>query len=139
MRKILWALLLIVPGVAGLVLPAGTSGQSKNLGQISFKKDVQPVLGKYCLPCHAEESYNRSELSLDSFELLMKGGRHGAGVVPGKPTESLLMAKLSDTPPFGESMPVKPRRLKPNEAPKKLSIEEVKLLKDWIAQGAKNN
>jgi hypothetical protein len=58
---------------------------------VSFSGDVIPLFRRECLPCHAEESYNRSGLALDSYKLVMAGGRHGASVVPGDPVGSLLV------------------------------------------------
>ncbi len=106
---------------------------------MSYTSHVAPIIKKYCLPCHAEESSNSSELSLDTYALLMKGGEHGRAVVPGKPQESVLLKKLEEEPPFGDRMPLLSRRRKNAGAPKELKPEELRVLKEWIAQGAKNN
>jgi uncharacterized membrane protein len=108
-------------------------------GTISFQTDVFPIIKKNCLPCHAEDNYNPSELSLDSHTLLMEGGKHGAAVVPGKAAESLLVQKLGEKPPFGDRMPLDPKKKKGELSTKKLSDEEIQLISDWVAQGAKNN
>jgi hypothetical protein len=125
---------LLVPSFAGLVGAGKTQGE----GAPGFKTDVQPILQKYCMPCHAAESFNPSELSLDDHALLMKGGEHGAAVVPGKPEESLLVKKVLADPPFGKQMPVQKRR-KSAEKPVQLSEEEVQVLRDWIKAGARND
>lgn len=106
---------------------------------ISFQTDVFPLIKKNCLPCHAEDNYNPSELSLDSHALLMDGGKHGTAVVPGKVEESLLMQKLGAKPPFGDRMPLDPKKKRGETSTKKLSDEEIQLISDWIAQGARNN
>ena len=135
------AVTLVVPLVLGLV---GHESGSKKLQQntndtVSFKAEVFPIIKKYCLPCHAEESYNPSELSLDTYESLMKGGKHGAPIAPGQPEESILIKKLSPDPPFGDPMPLNVRRRKNPGQQKKLTEEEVRLIVKWISQGAKNN
>ncbi len=107
-----------------LVAPAARS-QEKNL---TFVKDVTPIIKKYCLPCHLEENENPSGLAMDNYELLLKGGEHGNTVIPGKPKSSNLYLKLLPDPPFGKQM-ARNRR--------KLSDEEVRLIYDWIEQGAK--
>ncbi len=107
---------------------------------ISFSRDVVPIIQKNCLPCHAEDNFNPSELSLDSYELLMRGGRHGDAVVPGKAGESPLVQKLRPDPPFGDRMPLDMRKKKgrkPGVMP--LSEEEIELIATWIAQGARDN
>ena len=143
MKRIFVMVLLIgvIPLLLGVTLPR-TGAQDKRVSQdtaVSYKEHVTPILQKYCLPCHAEESYNPSELSLDSYALLKKGGKHGAPVVGGKPQESLLIQKFLDAPPFGERMPLQSRRRKAETPPKKLTEEEVKVLAEWIAQGGKDN
>lgn len=107
--------------------------------EISFKADVMPVFKKNCLPCHAEDQYNPSELSLDSFELTVAGGKHGVPVLPGKPEESLLLQKLGEKPPFGDRMPMDPRKKRGEMSKKKLTDDEIRILSEWISQGAKDN
>ncbi len=106
--------------------------------EVSFKKDVAPVIQRACLPCHAEESMNPSGLSLDTYDNLMSGGKHGSPVVPGKPDESIIIKKLSPNPPFGDRMPLH-RRKDADDSKRKVTDEDIQLIKDWIAQGAKDN
>jgi hypothetical protein len=106
---------------------------------VSFKKDIQPIIKKNCMPCHAEDQFNPSELFFDSYDLLIEGGKHGPPVVAGKSKESLLMQKLGPNPPFGDSMPLDPKKKKGEPNKKRLTDEEMKLIADWIDQGAKNN
>ena len=132
---------LVVPIVLGLVgQESGSRKQQQNANDtVSYKTEVVPIIKKYCLPCHAEESYNPSELSLDTYESLMKGGKHGVPIAPGQPEESILIKKLSPDPPFGDPMPLNVRRRKTPGQQKKLTEEEVRLIVKWISQGAKNN
>ena len=113
--------------------------QEKSTGSVSFKDDVFPVISKHCLPCHAEDNFNPSELSLDSYELMMQGGKNGALVVPGKAKESLLTKKLGETPPFGDRMPLNKKQVISEGKAKYLSEAELKIITEWINQGAKNN
>jgi hypothetical protein len=53
----------------------------------------------------------------------------GMYVVPGNPQMSLLLQKLSSTPPCGVEMPVGGM----------LEPDQVKLITDWVAAGAMNN
>lgn len=95
---------------------------------LTYKEHIFPIIEKYCLRCHLEENDNPSGLAMDSFELLMKGGKNGNTVVPGKPEESILYRKLLSDPPFGKQMP---------RNRKKLSAEEIGLIFEWIRQGAR--
>jgi hypothetical protein len=98
---------------------------------VSFRKNIAPILKTYCLPCHTEDQMNPSELYLDSYEGLMKGGKHGTPLVPGSPDSSLIMLKLGPKPPFGDPMPLKRKVPVPGDT---LSI-----IRKWISQGAKND
>ncbi len=112
----------------GLLIPFSLTSQQGGKKKYNFEKDVFPVLRSNCLPCHLAENENPSGLALDNYETLMKGGNHGNTVVPGKPKESNFYLKLLPNPPFGKQM----ARNK-----KKLTEEEVKVIYDWIEQGAK--
>jgi hypothetical protein len=118
-----------------------TSGkESLGTDTISFAEDVFPIIQKNCLPCHAEDNFNPSELSLDSYELLMEGGRHGDAVEPGNADESPLIQKLRDDPPFGDRMPLDLRKKKGKKSTAKpLSEEEIQCIATWIEQGAGDN
>jgi uncharacterized membrane protein len=110
---------------------AQDSTQATTSAALSFSKDVAPVIEKFCTTCHSSEEDHPSELFMDSYESLMKGGKHGKAIVPGNSKESLLAQKLSDTPPFGKMMPP-PRKPRPTP-------EQVALILAWIDQGAKKN
>ena len=118
---------------------ASSRGSGKGDKEVSFKEDVFPIFKKQCLPCHAEDNYNPSELSLDSYERLVAGGEHGVPVAPGNAKESILIQKLGPKPPFGRRMPLDPKVKKGEVSDKRLTDEEVKTVTDWVEQGAKNN
>jgi hypothetical protein len=127
----------VVMAACGIVMAWG--GGKGGEEPMSFKDDVAPVIRKHCLPCHAEDNFNPSELSLDSYKSVMEGGKHGSSVVPGKGAESILVQKLGGTPPFGDPMPLDPKRKKGAPQTKKLSDVEIKIILDWIDQGARDN
>jgi len=106
---------------------------------VSFSKDVVPIISKNCMPCHAEDQFNPSELSLDSYELLMKGGKHGDSVKPGNSSKSVLVQKLLEEPPFGDRMPFDSRKKRKKEPVKPLTDEDISIITEWVNQGAKNN
>jgi hypothetical protein len=116
---------LIGAGMLLLLISSEGLGQKK---QLTFKNDVFPIIKNNCLPCHLQENENPSKLSLDNYELAMKGGEHGNTIVPEKPKESNLYLKLLPNPPFGKQMA---------RSRKKLTEEEIKTIYDWIEQGAK--
>lgn len=132
MRNAIMVMILLVVGVWSCV------AQEKK-GPVSFKKDVFPLVSRYCLPCHAEDNFNPSELSLDSYEKMMEGGKHGTPAIPGKSKESLVIQKAGATPPFGERMPLNSKKKIEEGKARWLTDAELKIFTTWIDQGAKNN
>ncbi len=113
-------------------IESGQVADTTKVDTVSFSKEVHPFLKKRCVGCHyAGNEFNESELSMESYELLMKGGVDGPPIIPGKADSSLIIKKLRPNPPIGEQMP--------KMSKEKLTEEEIKLIADWINQGAKKN
>lgn len=122
----------------------GQDGQAKkpvktHPGPVSFKKDVFPIIQKNCLPCHADDNFNPSELSMDDFDKLQTGGKNGPLWIAGKSRESLIVKKLETEPPFGDRMPLNSKRKISEGKAKWLSDDQIRLVATWIDEGAKNN
>ncbi|HEX2476567.1 MAG TPA: c-type cytochrome domain-containing protein, partial [Lacipirellulaceae bacterium] len=91
-----------------------------------FAKDIAPIFATYCVGCHnADEP--ESNLSLETFDEIERGGDHGAVIVPGRSDASRLIRMLA-----GELEPKMPPE--DNEAP---TPAEINLLRAWIDAGAK--
>ena len=88
-----------------------------------FEKEVRPLLVENCHKCHGAKK-TEGGLSLTSRAAVLKGGERGPAVVPGKPTESLLIKAVNHTGDL--KMPLKG----------KLSAKEVEKLTRWVARGA---
>jgi hypothetical protein len=116
-----------------------SGGLSQQKGSVSFQKEIAPLMRSRCLPCHAEDNFNPSELSLDTYEMLMAGGKSGPAVVPGSARQSLLVKKLKESPPSGERMPLNTKRDKEAGKARWLSDAEISLIATWVDQGAKRN
>ncbi len=93
---------------------------------VAYEKEIEPILVNKCLFCHSGP-VKEGRLDLSTYESLMKGGKRGRAVVPGKSAESLI-AKLA-----GRTQ--KPTMPPKNEEP--LTPPELALIKLWIDQGAK--
>jgi WD40 repeat protein len=100
------------------------------LGQqpASFTKDIQPFLAKYCYECHKGPK-GKAELDVSTYQGFLKGGISFPGFVPGKPNDSFALTLVE-----GKSKPVMPPKGKPQP-----TDAEKKLLRDWIAAGAKDD
>lgn len=110
---------------AGTAFSAG-SGEH----EISFNRDVRPILADKCFHCHGPDPGTRKEdLRLDT-EAGLFGNRKDAPatVIKGKPEESELFKRIIATDE-DEVMP-------PPESHKKMTAKEIEILKAWIAAGA---
>lgn len=94
-------------------------------GQISFNRDIRPILAENCFFCHGPDARQRSaDLRLDLRESAVEMG----AIVPGDLDASSLVQRIrsQDT---DEVMP-------PPHSLKKLSSAQQSLLEKWIAAGA---
>src|SRR4029079_8861839 len=91
---------------------------------ISFDTDIKPILQVSCVRCHGR-GRSRGGFSIETRELLLKGGDDGPAVVPGKSAESHLIAMVAGVDP-DEVMPKKGSRL---------TSAQVSVLRAWIDQG----
>lgn len=92
----------------------------------SYFRDVAPILRANCVSCH-KPGKTKGQLDVTDYAALMKGGKHGETVVPGKPNDSALIDNVSGAEP---EMP------KEGES---LTKAEVAVLTRWIAEGAKDD
>lgn len=98
--------------------------------EVDFNRDIRPILSDKCFHCHGpDEKHRKAELRLDTFEGATEGGEFAIPVVPGKPDESEIIARILHSDP-DEIMP-------PPETHKKVTEAELALLRQWIAAGAK--
>ena len=89
--------------------------------------DVVPILLLRCTPCHGRHK-QEGDLDLRTGAALLKGGKSGPTVVPGKPDESLIVKRVR-----AEEMP--PRRQLVNASVKPMEAAELKTIEAWIAAG----
>ena len=93
--------------------------------------EVLPVLQLRCVVCHGKQ-VAEAGLDLRTRESILKGGSSGPAIIPGNPTESLLLKRIH----AGE-MP--PKRRIVEASIKVITSTEIKKLENWIAQGAPND
>ncbi len=101
---------------------------------ISFSRDVYPILKKNCIGCHAQspgEGYQRSGLSMQTYESLMEGARYGPVIMPGKSKHSILNMLVEGRADASLRMP--------HQREKPLLDTEIEILRLWVDQGARNN
>lgn len=95
-------------------------------GPVDFAKEIWPILESKCAFCHSG-NVKEGQYDMGTPEALIKGGKRGAAIVPGKPDESNVYTMSA-------------RKKKPFMPPKSeepLTPPELALVRLWIDQGAK--
>ena len=115
--------------IIGLLTGCGDSGKNP----VSFSKDVKPILAENCVSCHNSEGegFKKSGLNLESYKALMKGTKFGPVVIPGEPLSSSLVLLIDGKADPAITMPHGSLQLIPKN--------KRDVIKNWIAQGAKDN
>jgi hypothetical protein len=121
--------------VVGLVFALGAIPHAWiAAAELDFNRDVRPILSNNCYFCHGPDP-NERKGGIDGLRLdTPEGAKADLGgtrfaVVPGKPEESELVARVTSTDPD--------LQMPPAATGKKLSLREIEVLKQWVAEGAK--
>ncbi|NQV24383.1 MAG: hypothetical protein HQ518_08445 [Rhodopirellula sp.] len=107
--------------------------EAVSLGRpVSFEKDIRDIFELNCVACHYDGGAE-SRLVVENAAGMLKGGKRGAGIVPGKPDESLiyLVASRQKAP----HMPPLPNKVEAAS----LTPKELGVLRQWIVEGAKSD
>ena len=112
----------IEPGKAkSAAVPAPASGD-----QLVFADIVGPIFERRCVQCH-KEGKAKGRFRMDSFELLVKGGKEGSGIEPGKSAESNVVIRMELPEDDDERMPPEGKHIEKSE---------IAIIKWWIDNGA---
>ncbi|MDB6124610.1 MAG: Planctomycete cytochrome [Pedosphaera sp.] len=116
--------------VATLVVWLFVGPVSSRAAQINFSQDIRPILSENCFKCHGpDDAARKSKLRLDRRDAALQPAKSGKrAIVPGKPTESELISRIT-TDNTDDVMP-------PSSTQKKLTTKQRELLRMWIAAGA---
>lgn len=110
--------------ICDLVNAGGSAAATNANGEICFDTQILPLIVSNCATSGCHDSKSRREgYELTSYATITK-----KGISPGKPSSSKIYAVLNAN---GEKrMPPLPKS--------RLSSAQIKLIADWISQGAKN-
>ena len=110
------------------LLGAATLFAAPDTASEQFELKVRPILANRCYGCHS--SAPLGGLAVNSRNGLLKGGKSGAAVIPGKPEESLLVKRIG-----AQEMP--PPKLQEQYSVRGLTDDELAKVRQWIADGAR--
>jgi hypothetical protein len=116
------ALSFLVPAIPALAVE-----------EVSYKKDIRPIIDDYCLSCHKPggKGYKKSGLDMRTYQSLMKGTKFGTVIKPGDSYTSILVQAVEGR--------VHPSIKMPYGINGGLAKDKIELLRKWVQQGAKNN
>lgn len=94
--------------------------------KVDFVRDVQPILREHCVECHGPAQQMRG-LRLDRRRdaIPNRVGANRARIIPGSSDRSLLYSRVSGSGSGVQMPPAGPLR-----------ADQIRILKDWIDQGA---
>jgi hypothetical protein len=95
---------------------------------VTFAKDIKPLLEKTCFKCHGEEK-QKAKLRVDSIDAIKKGSENGPIIVVGKSEKSSLVHTVAGL--------VEDMQMPPDGKGDPLTKEQIGLLRAWIDQGAR--
>jgi hypothetical protein len=95
--------------------------------QVSFSRDIRPILNQNCVPCHGGVRQKNGVSFIFREEALGVGKSGRRTIMPGKPDESELIARITAKDPEARM---------PYHAPP-LPPQQIALLRRWVKEGAK--
>lgn len=95
--------------------------------EVSFERDVKPILQKHCAGCH-QPSSKASGLDLTTYDAFRAGGKRGAAFNVSAPADSVVVKYMT-----GEMKPSMPL------GGALLPTAEVDRIRLWIKEGAKDD
>lgn len=109
---------------------AGEAVERERAAAINFSREIVPILSDNCFQCHGpDEKARKAKLRLDTKEGAFRVKDEVAVIVPGKSSESELYRRIMTDDPDDHMPPAKSNR--------KLTPQQIQLLKRWIDEGAK--
>ncbi len=122
-RRHLKILALLICSCVLLTFTGSSTAHDDEAGDF-FESRIRPLLAANCYDCHAGAA--KGGLRVDSREALIKGGKRGPAIVPGKPEESLLIAAVNHAQ----------ADLRMPKGASKLRDQEIADLIRWVKEGA---
>jgi mono/diheme cytochrome c family protein len=99
---------------------------------VTYATDIKPIFDATCIKCHGDQK-PKAKLTLTSLAGVLKGGEDGKVVEPGNSAKSMLVLNIAHLGDEDDFMPPPKNKL----GLKKLTDDQIGLIRAWIDQGAK--
>jgi hypothetical protein len=117
--------------------------------QVSYSRDVAPILKANCAVCHTPGSpgYIKSGFSVASYQDIMRGTRNGHVIAPGSAVGSTMVRLIRHQADPTINMPKNFTMIAtehgsivlPGVNARQLPEHDVDIIAKWVDQGAKDN
>jgi len=107
--------------------PAAAPSEKPPLEQLVYADIVAPILERRCVQCH-KEGNSKGRLRMDTYELLLKGGKEGPAIEPGSAADSNIVIRAE--------LPLDDEEHMPPENKPQLEDHELLVIKWWLETGA---
>jgi mono/diheme cytochrome c family protein len=115
-----------MPAKLKRLIPLGAVSAGRDSDSF-YGKQIQTILDANCVACHGAGK-TEGDFRMDSYALLMKGGKDGPVVLPHNAQGSILLERIT--------LPADNKHFMPAEGRPPLKSEEIARIHAWIEQGA---
>ena len=110
-------------------LVASICGQFVNAVEIDFNRQIRPILSENCFQCHGpDQSHRKANYRLDTKEGVFAVGKSG--------TKNILLRDAKNSELVHRIEVEGDGLMPPLKSGKKLNADQIKLIKQWINEGA---
>jgi hypothetical protein len=109
---------------------AGTLPPASTKTGVTFDTDIKPIFTASCMPCHDGTKKPRGGIALDTLAGTLKGGNDGPILTVGDSSKGDLVNAVAH---IGDPANFMPK----GKNAKKLTDDQIGLIRAWIDQGAK--
>ncbi|HVU17812.1 MAG TPA: c-type cytochrome domain-containing protein [Candidatus Didemnitutus sp.] len=92
-----------------------------------YENVVHPIIKERCENCHGPTN-SKGGLRLDTWEAMLKGGKHGPALKPNDPAGSLFAQRVD--------LPAEAKEHMPPKAKAQLGSDDLSIIDWWVARGA---
>jgi hypothetical protein len=111
-----------------LVAAVSARSLAESEGQVSFDRDIRPIMSDTCFRCHGPDAGSRmANMRLDLREVALAPKANGTPIVPGDVEHSEIIQRI-----FAKDGRIMP----PPFAHKELTEKQKETIRTWVAQGA---